>query len=52
MVIKSIISKLTSNKKSNDAPGYTAKIKEVKPVDNIVDDFFSEIDANGDAGDR
>lgn len=50
MVIKSIISKIkSSNKKSNDAPGYTVKIKEVKPVDNIVDDFFSEIDANGGA---
>ena len=49
MVIKSIISRLKSNKKSNDEPEYTAKIKEAEPIGNIVDDFFSEIDANGGA---
>ena len=49
MVIKSIIGKLKSDKKSNDGPDDIAEIKEVKPIDNIVDDFFSEIDANGGA---
>ena len=50
MVIKSISSRLKSNKKSNDGQGF--RIKEVKPIDNIVDDFFSEIDANGGAVDE
>jgi len=46
MVIKSIINKFKSNtEKSDDTTEYVAKIKEVKPIDNIVDDFFNEIDA-------
>ena len=45
MVIKSIINKFKSNtEKSDDSAEYVAKIKDAKPVDNIVDDFFNAID--------
>ena len=48
MAIKSIIGKIKSiTGKSDDAAEYVATIKEVKPVDNIVDDFFNTIDNGG-----
>lgn len=56
MVLKSIIGKIKSNGKTSDiAAEDIYKIVEVKPIDNIVDDFFSVIDAaddnDGGAGD-
>ena len=45
MVLKSIISKIKSDDESDIAAADTFKITAVKPIDNIVDDFFSEIDA-------
>jgi len=51
VVIKSIIRKIKPVTKSDDATISTAKIKEIKPVDNIVDDLFSNID-NGGAADE
>lgn len=45
MGIKTIINKFKSNiKKSDDSAECIAKIKDAKPVDNIVDDFFNTID--------
>ena len=50
MVIKSIIGKIKSINRKSDETEYIATIKEVKPIDNIVDDFFNEIDANNEGG--
>ena len=48
-MVKSIIGKIKSiAKKDNDSAEFV-KIKKVETVDNVVDDFFSEIDNGGAA---
>ena len=50
VAIKSVISKIKSiTGKSDDAAEYVATIKEVSPIDNIVDDFFNTVDNGGAA---